>query len=280
MDIDNHHFMHKLKQILFNFSLPKDIIVMKIIEILETDHVAIRLLDRCISEEMDVESFKSFHDFIVGLHAKIEDEVLFPAFKEAYKDSDEVLYLVDRLYSDHLLLKKLGEKIIEYGESGELSLYKKRLERYMIILIDHNRSEEKLLFPLWKYVDEKIREEAEKYHELVSKYADDAQEEHEKMMALFEEADSLRRQADEAQEKFIEAKLKSDEEHRMFLEEMKNVNEFDKILSGLRHKKSAKGGVRKESENMERAREIYEKFKNGEKLSTEDLMLLQKSGFL
>lgn len=127
---------------------------------------------------------------------------------------------------------------------------------------------------------EKVKEEAEKYHELVSEYADAAQMEHEKMVALFEEADALRQEADDAQERFVEAKLKSDDEHRFFLEEMKKVNEFDKILAGLRHKKSDRGSGKREDENMDRAREIYERFKNGEKLSTEDLMLLQKSGFL
>ncbi len=125
---------------------------------------------------------------------------------------------------------------------------------------------------------EKIREKAEEYHQLVSKYADEAQEEHEKMVALFEQADKLREEADEAQEKFIEAKLKSDEEHRLFLEEMKKVKDYDKILLGLRKKGKKKGAG--EDESKERAREIYERFKKGEKLSTEDLMLLQKSGFL
>lgn len=128
---------------------------------------------------------------------------------------------------------------------------------------------------------EKIKEEAEKYHDLVSEHADAAQEEHERMVALFEEADAIRKQADDAQEKFVHAKVRSDEEHNMYIEERKKVSEFDKILSGLRHKRSSKGGAeRRENENMERAREIYEKFKNGEKLSTDDLMLLQKSGFL
>ena len=127
---------------------------------------------------------------------------------------------------------------------------------------------------------EEIKEKAEEYHQLVSKYADGAQEEHEKMVALFEEADKLRQEADEAQEKFIEAKLKSDEEHRMFTEEMKRVYDFEKVIAGLRHKRSGGRGGSEHNDNMERAKEIYEKFKNGEKLSTEDLMLLQKSGFL
>lgn len=136
--------------------------MMKIIEVLETDHIAIRLLNRCIAEEMDVESFKSFHDFIVNLHAKIEDDILFTTLRETYKDHEEILYLIDRIHNDHLLLRKLGDKVIEYGEKEEKSMYKKRLDMYMKILIDHNRSEEKLLFPLWENVSEADKEEADK----------------------------------------------------------------------------------------------------------------------
>lgn len=144
---------------------------MKIIEILETDHVAIRLLHRCVSQKMDVESFKSFHDFIIDLHARIEDEILFPILEKAYSDSEDILYLIKRFYSDHLLLKKLGSKIIEYGETGQEALYNQRLERYMIILIDHNKSEERLLFPLWNKADKSLQEEADKkVADLVSKF--------------------------------------------------------------------------------------------------------------
>ena len=39
-------------------------------------------------------------------------------------------------------------------------------------------------------------------------------------------------------------------------------------------------GDKKETEAKKEAYEIYEKFKKGEKLSTEDIMILQKAGLL
>jgi hemerythrin superfamily protein len=109
--------------------------------------------------------------FIVNLHAKIEDDILFPAYREAYKNDTEIIYLVDRISRDHELLKTLGNNVIKYGESGESELYKRRLERYLYILIDHNTSEEKLLFPLWDDINGEIRLQADKEAvELVEKY--------------------------------------------------------------------------------------------------------------
>ncbi|HEW93556.1 hypothetical protein DRN87_00185 [Candidatus Geothermarchaeota archaeon] len=142
-----------------------------IIESLENDHIAIRLFNRCFGTEMDLESFKSFHEFIVEVHAKIEDEILIPAILEAYRDQEDVKYLAKRISADHLLIAKLGESIIEYGEKGNLTLYKKRLDRYMKILIDHNRSEENLLFPLWKNVPDSVRLDSNKKAlEIINKY--------------------------------------------------------------------------------------------------------------
>jgi len=143
---------------------------MSIIEILTNDHIAIRLLDRCFINIIDLDSFKSLHSFIIELHAKIEDEYLFPIYIKYFKE-DEVEYLVKRIAADHLLLKKLGSKVIKYGEECEEDLFKNRVNRYMQILIDHNKSEEGLLFPLWKNIDEELRREAdEKSLNLVNKY--------------------------------------------------------------------------------------------------------------
>lgn len=124
------------------------------------------------------------------------------------------------------------------------------------------------------------KENAERYHRLVSELADAAQREHEEMAALYDKADAVRKQADEAQAKFVETKLLADEEHRKHIEAIHQVHDYDKILYGLRQKqrRPGKGG---DVEKIARDAElVFERFKKGEKLSTEDLMLLQKSGYL
>lgn len=124
------------------------------------------------------------------------------------------------------------------------------------------------------------REKAEEAHKAVGVQADDAQAEHDKMMAIYEHSDASRKEADAAQEQFIKTKMMADEEHKLHIEFIRQVHDYDKIVAGLRQKTVAVVGVAGGKTVKEEAAEIYERFKNGEKLSTEDLMVLQKSGYL
>ncbi len=121
---------------------------------------------------------------------------------------------------------------------------------------------------------------AEGYHKQVSELAEKAQAEHDAMLKLYEEADGLRKEADDAQEKFIEAKLTADEEHRQHIDHIRQVHDFDKLISGIRDR-TRKARKEKDDDTAKReAEEIFDKFKSGEKLSTEDIMVLQKSGYM
>ena len=100
------------------------------------------------------------------------------------------------------------------------------------------------------------------YHHQVSEYAEKAQAAHDKMIGFYEQADRLRKEADAAQAKFVECKQAADEEHKKHIEQIKSVHEMDRDASS------------------KEAKEIFERFKAGDKLSTEDLMALQKSGYL
>jgi len=126
----------------------------------------------------------------------------------------------------------------------------------------------------------KAKEQAETHHRNVAECAEKAQAEHDAMIALYEQADALRRDADAAQESFIANKVNADEEHRKHIENIRQVHDYDKIITGMRQK--AKKAKKKEDESSakEEAEKIFEKFKAGEKLSTDDLMALQKSGYL
>jgi uncharacterized coiled-coil DUF342 family protein len=124
------------------------------------------------------------------------------------------------------------------------------------------------------------KDNAEMFHKQVSELAEKAQVEHDAMLKLYEEADKLRKEADEAQEKFIEAKLSADEEHREHIEHIRQVHDFDKIISGIRDR-TRKARKEKDDDTAKReAEEIFDRFKSGEKLSTDDIMVLQKSGYM
>ena len=124
-----------------------------------------------------------------------------------------------------------------------------------------------------------VKEEMDRWHKEVNRLADEAQKYHEKMSELFKQADEKTREADKAQEKFVETKQRADEEHRLHIELIHQVHDFDKIIYGIKKKRRAKkpGG---EMNLKAQAQKIYERFKAGEKLSTEDLMILQKAGLI
>ncbi len=124
------------------------------------------------------------------------------------------------------------------------------------------------------------REKAEAAHKRVSELAEQAQAEHDQMTALYEKSDELRRQADLAQEEFIKTKMLADEEHRKHIEHIRQVHDYDKIIHGIWMKERKETGAEEEVSAKRQAEIIFDRFKKGEKLSTEDLMTLQKSGYL
>ncbi|MDR0335355.1 MAG: phosphoserine phosphatase [Methanomassiliicoccaceae archaeon] len=122
--------------------------------------------------------------------------------------------------------------------------------------------------------------QAEVFHKAVSEHARAAQASHDDMIRLYDEADKLRKEADGAQEKFIECKTQADEEHKKHIEQIKSVHEMDKDVGAIKNKKAKDRRKKVDNESKKEAEEIFERFKAGEKLSTEDLMALQKSGYL
>ncbi len=124
------------------------------------------------------------------------------------------------------------------------------------------------------------KETAEAAHRKVGQLAEEAQKEHDTMTQLYERSDELRRQADLAQEEFIKTKMLADEEHRKHIDHIRQVHDFDKIIQGIRLKEFRVEGTGQGVSVKRQAEMIFERFKRGEKLSTEDLMTLQKSGYL
>lgn len=124
------------------------------------------------------------------------------------------------------------------------------------------------------------KEKAEDSHKAVGEVADKAQIEHDSMTELYEKSDEARREADLAQEEFIKTKMEADEEHKKHIEYIRKVHDLDKVISGMRFKQRMARVRGDEKVAMREAEDIYERFKKGEKLSTEDLMTLQKSGYL
>jgi uncharacterized coiled-coil DUF342 family protein len=123
------------------------------------------------------------------------------------------------------------------------------------------------------------KEKAEKQHEKVAELAQSAQGEHEQMVKLFGQSDKIRKQADAVQEKVVVAKLEADKVHKAYIELVEKIHAIEEEMGKNRRPGESQSGASREAQQQE-ADAIFEKFKKGEKLSTEDLMALQKAGLL
>jgi len=134
--------------------------------------------------------------------------------------------------------------------------------------------------------DEKVQTEAaalkevsEGHHAKVVEFSDKAQETHEKMLEYFKNIDEVRAKADTAHNKFIETRESASAKHeevKAVLNEIRKKNKgLDKVKAKERNIESEKS-KKKNLAEKEVAKDIFERFKEGKKLSTEELRLLQK----
>ena len=119
------------------------------------------------------------------------------------------------------------------------------------------------------------RAEAEKHHAAVGQLAEDAQRAHEAMVALYESVDDLRRKADDVQVKLIEVKTQADEAHRAHIASIEEVRDLEKMLYAARGGRAPSSWAQEEPPKEE---DFLARLKKGEKVSTEDLLELQKTG--
>jgi len=122
------------------------------IDLLKFEHAILKVRFRIIldflnyCEEASFRIFEETHNFIVRWHAMIEDKYVFPAYGDKAKP----------LSNDHLLIEKYGNSIIEQKR-------KDWLERYVNIVLDHNRNEEEQLFIEKRFLDNSWSEIIKEY---------------------------------------------------------------------------------------------------------------------
>jgi uncharacterized coiled-coil DUF342 family protein len=125
-----------------------------------------------------------------------------------------------------------------------------------------------------------LRQKAEKQHELVEEKAKKAQEEHQGMLDQLTQLDKLAKRTTEIQENIVLTKIEADKVHKEFIDDVNNIHELEKNISNMEKKREKKKKMADVSAAQKEADDIFERFKRGEKLSTEDLMILQKAGLL
>ena len=136
--------------------------------------------------------------------------------------------------------------------------------------------------------DESVKAEADEYrkkseeeHEKVIELSEKAQAAHEEMLKYFRKTDDIRTAADEAHKNFVEARRNASEKHEEFKAVLSDIHVINKKLGSNRPRRRRSdnknaSGSNKNREEREKAEKIFEKFKKGGKVSTEEILLLQK----
>jgi len=122
-----------------------------------------------------------------------------------------------------------------------------------------------------------LRKLASDLHAKVTEIAELAQKHHDLMVESYRKADKSREAADASHKSFVEAQESADSEHKFFISCQKELRDYDKVISGLR-KKTKKVKVTKEQKAVRKeAEHLFKNFRAGEKLTTDDILLLQRS---
>ncbi len=122
-----------------------------------------------------------------------------------------------------------------------------------------------------------VHQNAEDEHQKVNEYAQKAQQYHEEMIESKKNIRKYRKLGDEKQQEFVEYKTKADVEHRAHTQYIIHIRDLDKILGKLIRKKKKASEKIKKKKDKGLAENIFQQFKEGGKLSTEDLLQVQKA---
>ncbi len=126
---------------------------------------------------------------------------------------------------------------------------------------------------------DKFRESENKRRELgkkMQKSRQEAQAAHHTMKDSLRLNRQTRRKADAAQKQFVKAKEKADEVHNEYIEYLRGMQEIDRMTAS----QGRSGSSADQRASAASAEELFAKFLAGEKLSTEQLMIIQKAGML
>ena len=124
----------------------------------------------------------------------------------------------------------------------------------------------------FREVEEKRRDLSKK----MQKSRQEAQACHNQMKDSLKLNRSTRRKADSAQRRFVKAKEKADDVHNEYIEYLRAMQKIDRMTAF----QSRSGSIADQKASAASAEDLFAKFLAGERLSTEQLMIIQKAGML
>lgn len=127
---------------------------------------------------------------------------------------------------------------------------------------------------LSKEID-RIKSKADDIHKRIQSKAKTSQEEHEELIITSKEIDELRKKEKEAMDRFIEAKNRFNEVNEKLKAKLMEMSGLRGQVGEIKEeqKKERQTDQRRRLSDLQRA--VEEKIKKGEKLTTEDLIIMQ-----
>jgi phosphoserine phosphatase len=125
-----------------------------------------------------------------------------------------------------------------------------------------------------------IKEELKKHHAEIIRLAKKAQEEHDKYLDSIKKSNELSKEVKELQPKIIVTKNKADKVHKEYIDLVNQIYELERKLAEMKKKDRKTKQEEVDLQVKKEASEIYKDFKSGKKLSTKDLIILQKAGLI
>lgn len=130
-----------------------------------------------------------------------------------------------------------------------------------------------------KKADDEVKAAREKFNQMqdkLHKVADESQDYHDKMRRAYRDGDKEQMILRKLEREIDEVKINADKIHEEYVKIVNRIDELNAAIASARRE----GAAARAEEAKEEAEKIFEKFKKGEKLTTEDLMVLQKAGLL
>lgn len=226
-------------------------------ELRETLNRAVELRDRRNEINARVEENKKLRD-------EINQEIKKLEWSSGGRDRIKIENEIRRID------KIIETRVLDINKENELVKTANELRKKLMKIQEDEETRQKAL---------ELRKKSEEYHEKVVSLSEDAQKYHEEMLEYFRKTDEIRKKADEAHEKFLEFRRMASEKHEEFkstLGKIKRINERINALRSENRNVKRRATRERDLEEKERAREIYEKFKEGKKLTKDEILLLQK----
>ncbi|RZN64134.1 MAG: phosphoserine phosphatase SerB [Candidatus Methanoliparum thermophilum] len=122
-----------------------------------------------------------------------------------------------------------------------------------------------------------IKNELDQYNKILSEDVSKAQELHQEMITSFKEAEAIRNEADVLHDAFINAQKMADYYHHKYISAEKDLKDLEEIINSLNKKKTYSKKERERYRANKITESVFENFKRGEKITTDDILLFQRN---